>query len=126
LSKQDYWFAKITETKSITKTESNMKKKVLTGKEIIRILNAKKSILDSYTVKKIGLFGSFAKDKQNKNSDIDLIVEFGNPDLDNFMDLVDYLENLFGRKVEVLTPIGVDTIRIKEVAEDIKRSVLYV
>ena len=103
-----------------------MKKKVLTGKEIISILNEKKSILDSYTVQKIGLFGSFAKDKQDINSDIDLIVEFGNPNLDNFMDLVDYLENLFGRKVEVLTPIGVDTIRIKEVAEDIKRSVLYV
>jgi len=103
-----------------------MKNKVLTSKEIISILNEKKNILKRYTVKKIGLFGSFAKDKQNKNSDIDLIVEFGNPDLDNFMNLVDYLENLFGRKVEVLTPIGVDTIRIKEVAEDIKRSVIYV
>ncbi|MBU4293471.1 MAG: nucleotidyltransferase domain-containing protein [Actinobacteria bacterium] len=103
-----------------------MKNKVLTSKEIISILNEKKNILERYTVKKIGLFGSFAKDKQNKNSDIDLIVEFGNPDLDNFMNLVDYLENLFGRKVEVLTPIGVDTIRIKEVAEDIKRSVIYV
>jgi predicted nucleotidyltransferase len=102
-----------------------MKNKVLTGKIIISILNEKKNILEGYTVKKIGLFGSFAKDKQNKNSDIDLIVEFGNPNLDNFMDLVDYLENLFGRKVEVLTPIGVDTIRIKEVAEDIKRSVLH-
>ena len=103
-----------------------MKNKVLTSKEIISILNEKKNILERYTVKKIGLFGSFAKDKQDKNSDIDLIVEFGNPDLDNFMNLVDYLENLFGRRVEVLTPIGVDTIRIKEVAEDIKRSVIYV
>ena len=103
-----------------------MKNKALTGKKIISILNEKKSILDGYTVKKIGLFGSFAKDKQNKNSDIDLIVEFGNPNLDNFMDLVDYLENLFGRRVEILTPIGIDTIRIKEVAEDIKRSVVYV
>ena len=103
-----------------------MKNKVLTSKEIISILSEKKNILERYTVKKIGLFGSFAKDKQDKNSDIDLIVEFGNPDLDNFMNLVDYLENLFGRKVEVLTPIGVDTIRIKEVAEDIKRSVIYV
>ena len=103
-----------------------MKNKVLTSKEIISILNEKKNILERYTVKKIGLFGSFAKDKQNKNSDIDLIVEFGNPDLDNFMNLIDYLENLFGRRVEVLTPIGVDTIRIKEVAADIKRSVIYV
>ena len=103
-----------------------MKNKVLTSKEIISILNEKKNILKRYTVKKIGLFGSFAKDKQDKNSDIDLIVEFGNPDLDNFMNLIDYLENLFGRRVEILTPIGVDTIRIKEVAEDIKRSVIYV
>lgn len=72
------------------------------------------------------MFGSFAKNKQNIKSDIDLIVEFGNPNLDNFMDLIYFLENLFGRKVEILTPIGVDTIRIKGVAESIKRSVIYV
>lgn len=70
-----------------------MKNKVLTSKEIISILSEKKNILERYTVKKIGLFGSFAKDKQDKNSDIDLIVEFGNPDLDNFMNLVPRIIN---------------------------------
>ena len=32
-----------------------------------------------------------------KNSDIDFLVEFEKPDFDNFMDLVFYLEKLFGR-----------------------------
>ncbi|MHB1253974.1 MAG: nucleotidyltransferase family protein [Candidatus Humimicrobiaceae bacterium] len=103
-----------------------MKKKVINSTDIIKILSDNKNFFKRYTVKKIGLFGSFAKNMQTKNSDIDLIVEFEDPNLDNFMDLIEYLENLFGRKVDILTPIGIETIRIKDIAEDIKRSVTYV
>ena len=42
------------------------------------------------------------------------------------MDLAFYLEDLFGKKVELLTPEGVKSIRIKAIAEDIGRSVVYV
>jgi predicted nucleotidyltransferase len=55
-----------------------------------------------------------------------LLVEFESPTYDNFFDLIMCLEKLFGRKVEVLTPDGVDSIRVPEVAQSIRDSVIYV
>ena len=79
-----------------------------------------------YRVKKIGIFGSHATGEQKESSDIDVLVEFDEPTFDNFMELSFYLENLFGRNVDILTPAGVKGIRVKEVAEDIMGSVVYV
>jgi len=60
--------------------------------------------IKSFGVKRIGLFGSFARGEQTVKSDIDILVEF-NPNLktfDNYMDLKFYLEDLFGRKVDLV------------------------
>ncbi len=103
-----------------------MKVKELTDKEIMRILKEHKDILREYEVERIGLFGSYVRGEQEENSDIDFLVEFKEPNFDNFMNLASYLEDLFGRKVEILTPVGVESIRIKEIKEEIKRSVIYV
>ena len=80
-----------------------MKIKKLTSDEIAKELKEHKDILIKYGVKKIGLFGSFARGEQKANSDIDFLVEFEKPDFDNFMDLVFFLEDLFNRKVELIT-----------------------
>jgi len=98
----------------------------LTLNNIIETLKKQKSVLKKYMVKRIGLFGSFARGDQTDKSDIDFVVEFEKPSFDNFMDLSFYLEDLFGRKVDILTPIGIDSIRIKKVAENIKRGIVYV
>ena len=108
--------------------------KDLTGQEILSMLREHQDALRKYKVKGIGLFGSYIKGEQGRKSDIDLIVEFDRSAFDvnlkgyfdNFMDLSSYLEKLFGRKVDILTPVSIETIRIKEVAEEIKRSVVYV
>lgn len=101
-------------------------KKELVCQEIIEILKAHHNILKKYKVKRIGLFGSYVKEKQKEQSDIDFLVEFDKPNFDNFMDLAFYLEDLFGRKVDILTPEGVRSIRVKKVAENIERDVIYV
>jgi len=103
-----------------------MDPKNLTYNEIIKILKDHSDILKKYKVKRIGLFGSFTKGKQKSSSDIDFVVEFEKPSFDNFMDLAFYLEDLFSRKVDILTPEGIRGIRIKEVAKNIERSVVYV
>ena len=54
------------------------------------------------------------------------MVEFEKPTYDNFYDLIVYLEKLFGRKVQVLTPIALETMRVKEVAQSIRDSLVYV
>ncbi|HNS33362.1 MAG TPA: nucleotidyltransferase family protein [bacterium] len=102
------------------------KQKTLSKKEIMEILGKNKEMLLKYDVKKIGLFGSFVRNEQKPESDIDLFVEFEKPSFDNFMGVSYYLENLFGRRIEILTPAGVESIRIKQIKEEIKRSISYV
>jgi len=95
--------------------------------KVIKVLRGKIPYLkENYGVKKIALFGSFAKGSHTGASDIDMVVEFKEPDFDKFMGLSFYLENLFHRKVDILTPEGIRGIRVKKVAEDIKRSLVYV
>lgn len=56
-------------------------------------------------VRRIGLFGSFARDQQNDESDIDLVVEFEQrrKSFDAFMRLSFFLEDLLGRRTELVT-----------------------
>lgn len=65
----------------------------------------KKSVLKNYGVKDLGLFGSFVRDEATETSDIDLIVEFetGKKTYNNFIGLAYFLEDLLGRRVELLT-----------------------
>jgi predicted nucleotidyltransferase len=100
--------------------------KALTSRGIIAQLQKNHDALIKFKVKRIGLFGSYAAGRQTQKSDIDFVVEFSEPTFDNFMGLVTFLEELFKRKVDVLTPEGVESIRIKSVAEDIQRNTVYV
>jgi hypothetical protein len=70
-----------------------------------RILKVKDQ-LASLGVRSVGLFGSFARGEQTSSSDIDLLVEFApeNHTFDNFMEVSFLLEDLLGRRVEVVTP----------------------
>jgi uncharacterized protein len=79
-----------------------------------------------FGIKRIGIFGSFSTRKINEKSDIDLVVEFEKPIGFQFMVLAEFLENKLGRKVDILTPDGIKTIRVKHVAERIRESIIYV
>src|SRR5262249_50632395 len=54
----------------------------------------------------MGLFGSFLREQQGHDSDVDMLVEFepGRKTFDAFMQLACFLESLFGRRVELVTP----------------------
>lgn len=79
-----------------------------------------------YGVKRIGLFGSFARDLAKEGSDVDLIVEFERPIGFKFVAFAEEIEQLLGRRVDVLTPDGLKGIRLGGIAEDISQSVVYV
>ncbi|MCI0562327.1 MAG: nucleotidyltransferase domain-containing protein [Nitrososphaera sp.] len=101
-------------------------RKALTRAQILKAIQKNNDVLKKCKVRRIGLFGSYAAGRPTKKSDIDFLVEFDEPTFDNFMRLSNYLEKLFRKKVEILTPEGVDSIRVKEVAENIRKSVVYV
>jgi len=64
----------------------------------------------NFGVKRIGIFGSFARGEEKRTSDVDVLVEFapGQATFDNFMRLAFYLEDLFSRKIDLLTVKGID------------------
>ncbi|MFY1110846.1 MAG: nucleotidyltransferase family protein [Methanosarcinaceae archaeon] len=64
-----------------------------------------KLIRQKFGVKRIGIFGSFARGEEREDSDLDVLVEFeeGQKTFDNYMDLQFYLEDLFGREVDLVT-----------------------
>ncbi|WP_238839457.1 nucleotidyltransferase family protein [Leptospira mtsangambouensis] len=70
---------------------------------MIKELSKIKPILNNdFGVLQIGIFGSFAKDKVNSESDVDLLVEMKNPDFDSLVGLKIYLEKLFERNVDLV------------------------
>jgi uncharacterized protein len=100
---------------------------MLSQEKIIQLLQEKHAYLNAeFGVSKIGLFGSYVQGKANKASDIDLVVEFERPVGFRYFELVDYLESLLGKKVDVLTPAGIQNIRIEQVAKNITESIIYV
>ena len=100
---------------------------MLTKRNVIGILNKEQTYLkENFGVKRMAIFGSFAKGKAKKNSDIDIFVEFSKPVGLGFIDMIDYLEEKLGRKADVLTPGGLKSIRLKNIKRNIKRSLIYV
>ncbi|MFW6181523.1 MAG: nucleotidyltransferase family protein [Spirochaetota bacterium] len=100
---------------------------MLTKEEIMRILRDNYPYMASeFGVKRIGLFGSYAKDQPTETSDVDIIVEFDRPIGLRFTEFAEYLEGLFGRGVDVLTPAGIQGIRVKRIARSIEKSAVYV
>ncbi|MHC1626316.1 MAG: nucleotidyltransferase family protein [Methanoculleaceae archaeon] len=71
--------------------------------EVIRkIKHNEKMLNERFKIKSIGIFGSLAREEEVVN-DIDIIVEFSEPIGWEIVDLKDFLEDLFGMKVDVLT-----------------------
>jgi predicted nucleotidyltransferase len=100
---------------------------MLTREEVIEILREKLPyFVTEYGVKRIGLFGSYAKGTQAEDSDVDVVVEFERPIGLKFVEFGDYLEKMLGKKTDILTPAGIEGIRISRVADNIRNSIVYV
>lgn len=76
----------------------------MTKEDILSYLKEhKKEMKDKYSVKKIALFGSYARDVASKNSDIDLLVDFKEtPDLLTFIELEEVLSKSLQKNVDLV------------------------
>jgi len=79
----------------------------LTKTEIIDRLKENRDMLTKHKIKQIGLFGSYAKGKQKRESDIDILVEFSEAiDFFEFLEIEEYLTDISGNKVDlVMKPV---------------------
>lgn len=73
--------------------------------KIIEIIEKhKEELRRRYGVKEIGIFGSFVRGEAKENSDVDILVEFERPiGFFKFLELEEYLSNLIGRKVDLVS-----------------------
>ncbi len=73
--------------------------------EIKRILRENKEVLKKeFKIKKIGIFGSYVHNRQKEESDVDILVEFEEvPSLLKFIHIENYLSELLGVKVDLVT-----------------------
>lgn len=78
-------------------------------------LNQIKSLLSSnrdrlfreYPLANMAVFGSFARNEQREDSDVDILVEFKTPVGMEFIDLADDLEGILHRKVDLVSKNGI-------------------
>jgi len=72
--------------------------------EIKKILEEhKEELQDRYKIKKMGIFGSYIRNEQKAESDVDILVEFEEvPDLIEFVELKNYLSELLNVKVDLV------------------------
>jgi predicted nucleotidyltransferase len=100
------------------------KKSILTTKEkIFELLKSHKRELSKFGIRNVGLFGSYIRNEQSSESDIDLLVDF-DPDKENFDNLMavyDLLEKLFlNEKVEVVTKNGLSPYIGPKILKEVK------
>lgn len=89
---------------------------------ILGILARHQEDLKTRGVKKIALFGSAARNEARPDSDLDILVEFDIPvGLFEFVELKDYLEELLGRNVDMVTPGALKP----QLREQILREAIY-
>ncbi|MCD6277323.1 nucleotidyltransferase family protein [candidate division WOR-3 bacterium] len=77
---------------------------MLNSDEILKKIEESKDKIKKFGVRRIGLFGSYIRSEQKKESDIDVLVEFkkGKKTFDNYMELKFFLEDLFNCKVDLV------------------------
>lgn len=82
-----------------------MEGQIITKDDVITKIQKNQDRIKALGVKRLGLFGSFARMEQNQGSDIDFLVEFeqGKKTFDNFINLSFLLEDMLMNRVELVT-----------------------
>lgn len=82
---------------------------MISKESILKTLKSNKMTLSKFGIRNVGLFGSYVRNEQSTESDIDLLIDFEpeKENFDNFMAVYDLFEKLFSsKKIEVVTLNG--------------------
>ncbi len=74
----------------------------MTRDEILKRLEENRKIIRGLRVRRLGIFGSYARGEQKEASDMDFLVEFEEATLQNYLNLKEFLEQLFGCPVDLV------------------------
>jgi uncharacterized protein len=88
--------------------------------EIKATLAERKALLfDKYPIQSLAIFGSFARNEQNDDSDLDLVVEFNGKIGSDFILLADELERYLGFKVDLVSRKGIKDRYFQTIKSDL-------
>jgi len=73
-----------------------------TREAVLKQLEDNRDKIRGFGVKRLGLFGSVARGEATERSDLDFLVELEKKSFDVYMDLKDFLEEMFGCKVDLV------------------------
>lgn len=98
---------------------------MLTKNDIFQTIIDNKETIKSFGVTEIGLFGSYVRDEQTENSDIDILVDY---DIDKisyskYFNFCEFIETIFNEnKIDIVTKNGLS----QYIGPHILREVNYV
>lgn len=75
--------------------------------QILKTLAANEATIKGFGVRSLSLFGSYARGDETAHSDLDFVVELEQKSFDAYMDLKLFLEDLFGRPVDLVLSDGI-------------------
>jgi len=112
-------------------TEKQTKNRPESLTEIVEMTRPQLDYLkEKYGVERLAIFGSFAKGRARKRSDVDILVKLRKPLGFDFINLADHLEEVLGRKVHLATfqtmKRSKQQPRYEHVVEDIEKTLVYV
>ncbi len=89
---------------------------------ILQFIQRNRDHIRSFGVARIGLFGSFVRNEQRADSDIDLLVEYdaGQASFKNLMDLAFFFEDSLHRKIELVTPSSLSNRLKRYIAREVE------
>jgi predicted nucleotidyltransferase len=88
-----------------------------------KLKNLQPELHEKYGVSKIGVFGSFSRGEEERDSDIDILVEFDKDiDIFEYIDLRDFLSKSLSRKVDLVTKDAIKPL----IKDDIMKEVIYI
>lgn len=73
-----------------------------TREDVLKLLETNSRTIKAYGVRRLGLFGSWARGEGTDASDLDFVVEFEKKSFDAYMELKAFLEQLFGCRVDLV------------------------
>jgi len=101
----------------------------MTRQEVLDILRVHMpEIKKRFGVKKLGIFGSVARDEATNGSDVDIIVEFeeNRGSIKDVGGLYLYIKDILNTNIDILTTSSIKYIRYDEVKENIREDTIYV
>jgi predicted nucleotidyltransferase len=82
----------------------------------------KKRLCSNYPIRSLAIFGSYARNEQHEDSDLDLLVDFSDKIGIRFIDLAEELEEILKIKVDLVSINGIN----EKYLDYIKKDIIYV